>query len=198
MKRRIFKFIRKFTKGILIGIAVPVVLGMSLILFLFSQYDAKISTPKDCAVVFGAAVWKDNQPSHALYDRTKTGIDLYKNGDVSCLIFSGGPSTYGEHEAVVMAQMAAEENIPASAVFLDKFGMSTLETFKNLPANKSFVFVSNDFHLARIKMFGWKFGIEDFEVQASKYHYGRYTKEPYFILRELGGLALYGLFWWKH
>ena len=194
----LFKFIKKFSKGILIGVSIPIILGMSVIMFVFSEYDAALSAPKDCAVVFGAAVWKDNQPSHALYDRTKTGIDLYKKGFVDCLIFSGGPSTYGEHEAVVMQQIAAEENVPLEDVFLDKLGLSTLETFKNLPEGKSFVFVSNDFHLARIKMFAWKFGLEDFETHASKYHYGRYTKESYFVLRELAGITLYGLFWWKH
>ena len=194
----LWKFIRKFSKGILIGVSIPVVLLLVIVSFVFSQYDSEVLESKDCAVVFGAAVWRDNVPSHALYDRTKTGIDLYKKGIVDCLIFSGGPSKYGEHEAVVMEQIAAEENIPLKDVFLDKVGLSTLETFKNLPAGKSFVFVSNDFHLARIKMFGWKMGLDDFEVQAAKYHYGRYTKEPYFVLREIGGIGLYGLFWWKH
>ncbi|PID70253.1 hypothetical protein CSB37_02610 [bacterium DOLZORAL124_38_8] len=192
-----WRFLHRFSKGVLLGALLPVVVLMTPILFVFSQYDAQISSRKDCAVVFGAAVWKGNKPSHALYDRTKTALDLYKNHQVSCLVLSGGPSKYGTHEAEVMRQMAVKQGIPSSDIILDLNGLSTLETFKNLPKGKSFVFVSNDFHLARIKMFAWKFGLKDFDLQAAKYHAGRYGKEFYFIFRELGGLAAYGLFWWK-
>ena len=42
------------------------------------DFFVKLDQKQICGVVFGAAVWRDDKPSHALYDRTMTGIDLYK------------------------------------------------------------------------------------------------------------------------
>jgi vancomycin permeability regulator SanA len=66
----------------------------------------------------------------------------------------------------------------------------------NLPEDvKSFVFISQDFHLSRILMMAKKrFGNEkDLYAHASFYEKGRLTKEPYFFLREVAG-AFYFFF----
>ena len=155
-------------------------------------YDATTTEKKDCAVVFGAAVWRDNIPSHALYDRIKTAIALYKNNQVDCLVLSGGPSRYGEHEAEVMRQLAHEYyDIDAEDLIMDTNGLSTLKTIQNLDKTKSYIFVSNDFHLARIALMAHGNSIKNFALMQATYHEGRYTKEPQFFLHEVVGIVYY-------
>lgn len=182
----------KFLKGIFIGLSIPVLGGLLIASYIVGNYQHVFEDTADCAVVFGAAVWKGDVPSHALYDRTMTGISLFQDEKVNCLIFSGGASTYGAHEADVMKKLAQDADVPEDKIYLDYEGTNTLATIKNLPIEKSFVFVSNDFHLARIKMIAWKLGIEDFSLHTAQYYQGRYLKEPYFFFREFFAVIFYG------
>lgn len=156
-----------------------------------AHYHHASTAHKDCAVVFGAAVWKDNIPSHALFDRTMTGITLYKDGVVTCLIFSGGPSTYGAHEVDVMTKLAIKNDVPHTAIFTDYNGLNTRATIKNLPHNKSFVFVSNDFHLGRIALLAKQNDFKDFSLYRATYYHGRYLKEGQFFMHEVIGTIYY-------
>lgn len=165
------------------------------------NYDHTSETPADCAVVFGAAVWRGDTPSHALYDRTVTALNLYQTDQVDCLIFSGGASKNGSHEVDVMKKLALEVNIPESDIFLDYEGVNTISTVKNLQKFSdqftSLILVSNDFHLGRIRLLGWKFIDQPFSLHAAKYHYGTYGRERYSFWREVLGTLYYGLLvWW--
>ncbi len=189
------KFIKNFLLTIIIG-TIIIISGASLFV-LSEKYQKNFAGKKDCAVVFGAAVWRDDIPSHALFDRTIAGIELFKKGQVNCLIFSGGKSRYGTHEAEVMKKIALENKIPAKKIFLDYEGNNTWETLQNIRKNfagKSFVFVSNDFHLARIRLIAWKMGIKDFALQSAKYQNGKYFKGNYFFWREVAGVLYYTFF----
>lgn len=161
------------------------------------NYNQGSFEQKDCAVVFGAAVWRDDIPSHALFDRTIAAINLYKDKKVNCLIFSGGKSTYGSHEADVMKKIAKKREITEDNIFIDYTGNNTLQTLQNIKQNfagKSFVFVSNDFHLARIKLIAWKLDIKNFALHPAKYNKGKYLKNSYFFWREVAGIFYYFFF----
>jgi vancomycin permeability regulator SanA len=195
-KKNFWGVIKKLISFSLISV---ILITGSASLFVWSNYKQNFAGNKDCAVVFGAAVWRDDIPSHALFDRTIAGINLYKNKHVSCLIFSGGKSKYGTHEAKVMKKIALKNKIPAKNIFLDYEGNSTIETVRNVRKNfaeKSLVFVSNDFHLARIKLLANRLGIKDFAVHAAKYNKGRYFKDSYFFFREILGVSFYAIFLW--
>ncbi len=188
------KYLRNFVLGGLILVALAI---GSAGLFVVANYHQNFAGHKDCAVVFGAAVWRDDIPSHALFDRTMSGINLFKNKHVDCLIFSGGKSKYGKHEAEVMRKIALENKIPAKNIFLDYEGNSTLETLQNVKKNfpqKSLVFVSNDFHLARIKLLAWRLGIKNFALQSARYNNGQYFRGSYFFWREVAGVLYYLIF----
>ncbi len=163
----------------------------------FTKADSRFTTQiEGCGVVFGAAVWRGSQPSWALDDRVQSGIELYKNGQVKCLIFSGGESTYGDHEADVMRQIALQNGVPDEDIALDYNGINTLATVLNLPADQDqFVFVSNDFHLARIGLMAWKEKVGEYHLHAADYQQGRYLKNDQYFLREMVGylLILFGL-----
>lgn len=149
--------------------------------------DALASERADCAVVFGAAVWKGGRPSHALADRTIEGIKLLEKNNVDCLIFSGADA-----EPEVMAKMAKKAGIPIEKIELDTNGINTLSTLKNLNPERSYILVSNDFHLGRIRMLAWKLGLTSV-IHAAPYQHGKYTKESYFVFREVLGIIWYGL-----
>jgi len=155
------------------------------------RFQAKID---GCAVIFGAAVWKGDVPSHALYDRTMAGIDLYKNEQVDCLVLSGGNSTYGAHEVDVIAKIATENRIPDRVTYLDYEGENTLATLQNLPETETaFVLVSNDFHLGRINLLARRLGVPNFDLHSAEYRQGRYVKERYFFAREIAAMLFYAV-----
>jgi len=161
---------------------------LSAMIYVKAYYDATFEASiNGCAVVFGAAVWKGNQPSNALSDRTQAAIDLYQNKQVACLVLSGGASRYGAHEVIVMQRLAREAGIPNRDMYLDYEGNNTLATLYNLPDEDSFVMVSNDFHLARIKLMAKRLAVPNFYVHAAPYEYGRYNKDQQYYLREVAG-----------
>ncbi len=161
----------------------------------WSKYNNKfLGQTNNCAVVFGAAVWRDDKPSHALYDRTVAGINLFNGKQVDCLVFSGGESTYGAHEVDVMTKIALDSGVPQEAIIKDYYGHNTLATLQNLPKKPGYVFVSNDFHLGRIGLIANRLELENYYLHAASYLQGRYLKEGYFFIREIAGVLLYGFF----
>ncbi len=177
---------------VLLGVFVMSLLFLVTSMFyVHAHYDDKFTAKIDgCAVVFGAAVWKDDQPSHALNDRTQAAIALYKRGQVSCLVFSGGASTYGAHESAVMGRLAAEANVPKEDMIFDYVGNNTLATMRNLNNNKPYVFVSNDFHLARIGLIAKKLDFKNYALHAAPYKYGFYDKRVKYFWREVVGTLI--------
>lgn len=186
-----------FLRWLLVGVGVALLPVLGLVGFVLSAYDETFTDEAECGVVFGAAVWRDDIPSDALSDRVLAGIDLYKNEQISCLIFSGGDSTFGAHEVDVMQKMAADAGVLAKDIRLDYDGENTLATLQNLPAEvSSFVMISQDFHLARIGMIARRLGVPEVSLHAAKYRHGRFVKEPYYVAREVGGILYYGLTVW--
>ncbi len=181
-----------------LGLLGVIALGGSFF-YIRSFYDSQFTGKTDgCAVIFGAAVWRGDVPSHALYDRTESALDLYAKNQVSCLILSGGESTYGAHEVSVMKNMALERGVREQDIFYDYGGKNTLATLQFAKLSKKhLVFVSNDFHLARINMIAKKLGIKDYHLHVAKYHKGRYLKEAYFTLREVFGVLLFTFLYWN-
>ena len=188
----------KFSKKIfLFGLSVFIAFGVGTWGIIALQSHQTLQETKDCAVVFGAAVWKNNIPSHALYDRTTSAIKLLNQEQVSCLVFSGGPSRYGAHEVEVMQKLFEDKLVSKNQaqkppeIFLDYNGTNTLATIKNLPPNRSFVFVSNGFHLARIRLLAWRTGKKDSAFHRAEQYRGNYTREKFFVAREM-------LAWWYY
>lgn len=169
-------------------------IALSTLVYIFSFYTHVSTQQYDCAVVFGAAVWPGGNPSHALSDRTHAAIDAYDRNQVSCLIFSGADSAYGTHEVDVMLDIAYEREVELEDVELDYDGDNTKQTVSNLDPNRSYLLVSNDFHLARINLFAHQLGLHDYDVHRSVYRHGRYTREPFFVLREMVAFWYYAIF----
>ncbi|MBT3348831.1 YdcF family protein [bacterium] len=176
------KFIQK---SLLVAIIASILAIGGAAIFVRENYNHAATQEADCAVVFGAAVWPGLRPSHALADRTQSGIDLFFEGATDCLIFSGA-----DREPDVMKNMALAAGVEEEKISQDFKGENTLATLKHLDQKKSYILISNDFHLARIKLLAWRLDL-DTQLHAAKYQRGRYLKESYFFWREVAGMIFY-------
>ena len=112
----------------------------------------------DAIVVFGARTYADGTPSMALADRTRTAVDLYRQGLAPALVFSGGPGDGATSEPSAMRTMALAMGVPASAITLDEGGRTTALTVGDtvpLFARRRYrtvLAVSHFYHLPRVKL----------------------------------------------
>lgn len=146
------------------------------------------------AVVFGAGVRSDGTPSLALMDRTKTAIDLFKDGVVDALFLSGGPGPDGQHEARTMRQLALAEGVDAAALTLDLEGLSTGATAKHAAealgqAGGPIFAVSHGYHLPRVELAFWGEGIDVRTVPAKETR--PLAARHFYLLREVPGFWFY-------
>ena len=121
--------------------------------------------PADAAIVLGAAVW-DGQPSPVFEERIKHAIDLYQNGRVRALIFTGGVGQDEEDaESIVASRYAIAHGVPPSAVFCETASHFTHE---NLLGAKAFIeqqgfkrvlVVSDPLHMRRALSMARDFGL---------------------------------------
>lgn len=148
--------------------------------------------PAEVAVVFGARAYADGRPSDALADRVRTACELYHQGLVDTLLFSGGPGDGSVHETEAMRRMAIGLDVPDRAIRLDPDGLSTRATVQSTGEalrGRRVIAVSHFYHLPRVKMTFQRAGIEVYTVPARE----RYTltKMPLLIARECVAIWYY-------
>lgn len=142
--------------------------------FCFGKTDYR--RPADVAVVFGARVYADGSLSDAVADRVRTASQLYRQGLVQRLVFSGGPGDGPVHETEAMRALALRLGVPAAAIALDRAGLSTEATVRNttaLATHARVLAVSEFYHLPRIKLAYQRAGCEVFTVPARPTHWRR-------------------------
>src|ERR1051325_6420155 len=109
-----------------------------MLLFPFAQMlffgKTDYRRPADVAVVLGARVYADGRPSDALADRVRTACNLYRNGAVKKLLFSGGPGDGSIHETEGMKRMAIQLGVKPEDILVDAHGVNTRATVKNTEA----------------------------------------------------------------
>jgi vancomycin permeability regulator SanA len=157
-------------------------------------YAGKRGEVVDSAVVFGAGVYSDGTPSMALSDRTRTAIDLYKDGVVKRLYFSGGPGPGEQHEVEAMLRLALAEGVPEDACILDREGLSTAATAahasRDLGTDQGRIYaVSHGYHLPRIELAFWEYGVDVRTVPAKETK--PMLKRHFYLLREVPGFWIY-------
>jgi vancomycin permeability regulator SanA len=178
--------------GIGLGIAVvawAVVFPLAQMLW-FGTTDYR--RPADAAVVFGARVYASGRPSPLLWDRLRTGIELYRQGLVARLVMSGGDGADGFNEARVMADVAAANGVPHDAILLDESGVTTEATVRNslavlaaagAPDPPTVIAVSQAYHLPRVQLAYSEAGIDVLTVPAPEAQ--PIVELPLFIAREV-------------
>lgn len=133
------------------------------------------------AIVFGAGLYRNGQPSPVLMDRVAVGSELYHRGKVKTLIMSGTrrDDTYDESRA--MSKLAMEMGVPETAIILDPFGTRTYETCrqaKDAHQVRDALLVTQRYHLPRalvtcrgmgINAVGVTADLRDYKPRASRF-----------------------------
>jgi SanA protein len=136
------------------------------------------------AIVLGARVYANGNPSPMLADRLATGVALYKQGKVQKLLLSGdhGQTTYDEVNA--MRQYCLDQGIPDQDIFMDHAGFDTYETMyraRDVFKVTDCLVVTQGFHLPRAVYIARTLGLQATGVSADL---RPYPNEWRFSLRE--------------
>lgn len=140
--------------------------------------------PKRVAIVYGAAVYKNGRLSDALYDRVKTGVELYKAGKVKKLLMSGDNSRKEYDEPTAMKNKAVEMGVPEENVIADFSGRRTYDTCYraiNIFEVKKAIHITQEFHLPRAIYLCEKLGVESIGLKAD---HRKYKDEDAWAKRE--------------
>jgi len=126
------------------------------------------------AIVFGAGLWRNGQPTPVLYDRIATAAELYQQGKAELLLMSGDGLTNREPRA--MRQTALELGVPESAILLDDAGLDTYATCwraRALFGVEGVLLVTQNFHLPRALFICDGLGLPATGVSADRRDYRR-------------------------
>lgn len=152
MLRTAVRLLARIVTGVL---ALMILLGWyaAMTVFLFSLRDE--TRPADAAIVLGAAVWGE-RPSPVFRERLNHAIQLYHNGTVDTLIFTGGVGNRDElAEAEVGRSYATARGVDPADILLENTSTSTYENLRNarLVAQQNgletFLIVSTPNHMRR-------------------------------------------------
>jgi SanA protein len=141
---------------------------------------------KQVAIVFGAGLGWNGQPTPVLRDRIATAVELFNSGRVNWLLLSGSQSeSYSEPEA--MRNLAVSLGVPIEAITLDIAGDRTYDTCfraQSIYHIQSAILVTQRFHLPRALYICNQLGIQAVGVAADLREY-RNLSLIYWNLREL-------------
>ena len=104
------------------------------------------------AIVLGAAVHADGQPSPWLAHRLDVAADLYTSGRVEAILVSGDNRRAGYDEPTVMRRYLLSQGIPDQAIAVDYAGFDTYDTCvraRRIFGIERALLVTQDFHEPR-------------------------------------------------
>ena len=154
---------------------------------------------RNVAVVLGAAVWSDDQPSPSLSGRVDRGIELYTNKFVGGILLTGSNAPGEMSEAEVALEYARKKGMDMEKVRYESLTTSTSEQLKYIKKYliddeniNDVIVVSDAYHLVRIIEISKFFNI-DIKVAAPASHLN-YKKKFYMQLRESIALIVFWSF----
>ncbi len=155
--------------------------------------------PADVAIVLGAAAWR-NRPSPVFAERINHAIELYSQGYVHNIIFTGG---YGRNPQIADSEIARDyaiqRGVPASAIYVETNSTDTEENL--IEAQKlmqslgftSALLVSDPLHMYRIQLLSAEIGLEGFSSPTPTSRYRSSIARVVFTVREVYSLFLHWL-----
>ena len=118
---------KRIAKTLLVILSAAVLAAGLLAWRIYAFGNTTSDTRADAAVVLGAAVWTD-QVSPVFKERINHAIDLYREGRVRKLIFTGGQGNPGEPtESAAARDYALQSGVPASGILIEEKSHTTYE-----------------------------------------------------------------------
>lgn len=142
------------------------------------------------ALILGAGIINNEEPSIALADRISVGADLYFSGAVDKLLMSGDNRFEDYNEPEVMRSFAVELGVNYDDVILDYAGRRTYDSCyraKHIFGYETLVIVTQDYHLPRALYICNELGVKSIGFTSNLNEYVGYNN---FLLRERGARVL--------
>ena len=146
---------RPVMKVLLIALIVMVLFMLYTSVTIYTYGNRSSDVNADAAVVLGAAVW-GNQVSPVFRERINHAINLYHQGRIKKLIFTGGQGNRNEPtEAAAARNYALQNGIPLNDVLIEQQSHTTYENMvyaKQLADQhglKKLLIVSDPLHMKR-------------------------------------------------
>lgn len=190
---------KRIKKGLLLLLMITAVfiLIAAIEVYLFAQKDEARSV--DAAIVLGAAVY-GNRPSPVLRERVNHAIQLYQQGYVQWVIFTGGQGQLNEPpEAEVARQYAIANGLPPEIILLETTSTNTRENLANAQAIAtpkavdSFLIVSTPFHMKRAMLLADELGMEAYSSPTRTTRWISWRTKFRAYAREVAGYMAYRL-----
>ena len=194
MKKRV----AKVTK-VVIATLILVIGFIAMSIYRYGNTSTDVTA--DAAIVLGAAVWGE-QVSPVFRERINHALDLYRQGRVRKIIFTGGQGNRDEAtEAVAAREYAIKSGIPEQDILLEESSHTTYENVfyaKQLAdANglKRVLIVSDPLHMKRAVAMARNIGLDAYpsptpttRYQGWRSQIGALAHETYYYIGYLVGL----------
>jgi uncharacterized SAM-binding protein YcdF (DUF218 family) len=188
------KLLRKTLFIFLLSVSLTLsLLGREIYSFsLISSY-----APADAAVVLGATVFRD-RPSPVFRERINHAINLYRQGIVENIIFTGGLAgndSLAESEAA--REYALAQGVPAERIFIETESYSTC---RNLLGAKRIIeengmdqvlIVSDPLHMRRTMWLAESIGLQALSSPTPTSRYRSFDRKAAFLMREVYSYGAY-------
>jgi uncharacterized SAM-binding protein YcdF (DUF218 family) len=155
------------------------------------------SRPADAAIVLGAAVWND-RPSPVFEERIKHAIDLYRSGQVSSLIFTGGLGQDDQQsEAEVARRYALDAGVKSEAIFCETVSKTTYQNLSGayvVVKHEHFgrvLIVSDPLHMRRAITLARDLGMDAYPSPTPTTRYTSLQTQAGFLAREVYFYSVY-------
>ncbi len=153
-------------RGVLFALSLLLCGWLCLSLDIYNYSFVSDPSPADAAIVLGAAAWGD-RPSPVFEERIKHAIDLYKQGRVKAIIFTGGLGQ-GESlaESIIARSYALEQEVAAKDIFVETTSRMTVENLceaKKIIRRERFgrvLIVSDPLHMRRAMTLALDLGLD--------------------------------------
>jgi SanA protein len=157
---------------------VALVAGANAIVLLGGRGDAKSLRDlrhAQAALVLGAQVKPDGQPSAMLADRIAAAGELYRAHKVDKLLISGDHGQWGYDEVGTMRRALLRDGVRPQDLFTDHAGFDTWDSAqraRKIFGVRSVIVVTQDFHMARALYAARRAGLEASGYSADRRRYG--------------------------
>lgn len=148
---------------------------------------------RPAALVLGAAVWADGQPSPTLRRRALRAAALWHAGVPCAIVCCGGVGRHAPSEAAVIAALLREAGVPPDALHLEAHSTTTEENIRNaLPILRALGvsevrIVTDYWHAPRAVLLARCMGLRA-RAAAVPWQGGRRRFQARMILRESGSI----------
>jgi uncharacterized SAM-binding protein YcdF (DUF218 family) len=155
------------------------------------------TAPADTAVVMGATVFRD-RPSPVFRERINHAINLYRQGMVQSIIFTGGLAGNDElAESEAAREYAIAQGVPAEDIYIetesDNSCLNLIEAKRimNEQNMEQALIVSDPLHMRRAMWLAKHLGIQAFSSPTPTSRYQSFERKARFLVREVYSYSAY-------